>query len=119
MTEKIHALTTVEQWNTALEGAADKPLLVFKHSTRCSVSAGAYDELMNFLEDAKGPKFDTAMVLVVEDRPVSNAIEERLSLKHASPQAILIENGKVIWSATHWNITYSSLEEQLSEHCEK
>lgn len=118
MARQYQQLTTVEQWNQAYEGASSKPLLVFKHSTRCNVSADAHAELLRYLQDAQGG-FDTVLVHVVEDRPVSNVIEEQLGVKHASPQAILIADGEVKWQATHWNITYSSLEEHLAEHCEK
>ncbi|XEC96940.1 bacillithiol system redox-active protein YtxJ [Paenibacillus tarimensis] len=119
MTMKIRPLVSVEEWNEALKASEQQPLLVFKHSTRCPVSSGAHDELMNFLEDARNPKFYAVLVRVIEERPVSNTIAEGLGLQHASPQAILIEDGKVTWYATHWDITYSVLEEQLGEHCEK
>jgi bacillithiol system protein YtxJ len=56
------------------------------------------------------------VVNVIEDRPVSNAIAERLQVKHESPQALLIKNGKAVWHASHWNVTEDSLAQAVAAH---
>ncbi|WP_256761553.1 bacillithiol system redox-active protein YtxJ [Cohnella sp. WQ 127256] len=109
----IQQFTSLEQWEQALKGTSTKPLLVFKHSTSCSVSAGAHEELMHFIEDDKTNPVDYAIVHVIEDRPVSNAIAEQLGIKHASPQAILVKDGQPVWDTSHWKITYPFLSEKL------
>jgi bacillithiol system protein YtxJ len=109
----IQQLTSLEQWNQALKATSGKPLLVFKHSTSCSVSAGAHEELTHFIEDGQADSVDYAIVHVIEDRPVSNAIAEQLGVKHASPQAILVKDGSPVWDTSHWHITYSFLSEKL------
>lgn len=109
----IQQLMTVEQWDDALKRSSDKPLLIFKHSTSCSVSAGAHEELMHYIEDAATAPVDFAIVHVIEERPVSNAIAEQLGIKHASPQAILVKDGQPVWDTSHWHITYSFLSEKL------
>ncbi|RKP55340.1 bacillithiol system redox-active protein YtxJ [Cohnella endophytica] len=109
----VQQLTTIEQWEQALKGSAAKPLLVFKHSTSCSVSAGAHEEFTHFIEDRKAEQVDYAIVHVIEDRPVSNAIAEQLDIKHASPQAILVKDGQPVWNTSHWHITYAFLSEKL------
>lgn len=119
MMERIPSLTTVDQWTAALDATASRPLLVFKHSTRCPVSAGAHDELTGWVEDTAGLTIDYALVYVVENRPVSDAVAGALGLKHESPQAILIDKGKVQWHASHWSITYSAFEERLGNYCGK
>ena len=112
-------ITTIEQWEAAYAAAAAEPLLIFKHSTTCSISSGAHEELSNWLEDAKKLSFQVIMVLVPESRPVSNAISERLGVKHESPQLLFVQDGSVSWHASHWRITYSTLDEHLGTHCEK
>jgi len=102
-------LTSLEQWKQALDSSSRKPLLVFKHSTSCSVSAGAHEETMKYIEDDKTDAVDYAIVHVIEDRPVSNAIAEELGVKHASPQVILVKNGEPQWDTSHWHITYDFL----------
>ncbi|MBP3961157.1 bacillithiol system redox-active protein YtxJ [Paenibacillus lignilyticus] len=112
-------MTTEAQWEEAYSGSFQQPLLVFKHSTSCSISSGAYDELSNWLEDAATLSLRPVMVLVPDNRPLSTLISEKLSLKHESPQLILVIDGKVSWHASHWRITYSTLDEHLGTHCEK
>lgn len=111
-------ISTMEQWESAL-AAAEKPLLLFKHSTRCPISAEANAAWKKWISDNQDSGIRQALVHVVEDRPVSNAIAEQTGITHASPQAILIVNGKSVWNTSHWHITYDSLEEHLREHCGK
>jgi bacillithiol system protein YtxJ len=106
-------LNTIEDWNDVLKLSHEKPVLVFKHSTSCSVSAGAYEEWTRWHEGSKGEGVETAIVRVIEERPVSNAIAEELGVKHASPQAILVRGGQAVWNASHWNITESALSENV------
>ena len=48
---QIKQLMTVQQWDEALQGTSSKPLLVFKHSTSCPISAGAHEEFIHYVED--------------------------------------------------------------------
>ncbi|WP_258171320.1 bacillithiol system redox-active protein YtxJ [Paenibacillus sp. R14(2021)] len=112
-------MRTIANWEEAFEHSYRQPVLVFKHSTNCSISSGAYEELSNWLEDAASLAVRLEMVLVPEDRFVSNAIADKLHLKHESPQLILVTDGNVSWYASHWRITYSTLDEHLGTHCEK
>jgi bacillithiol system protein YtxJ len=111
----IRQLSTIEEWNEALRGSSERPLLVFKHSTSCSVSAGAHEDFVHYVKDKEGNEVDFALVRVIEERPVSNAIAEELGVKHASPQAILVKDGEQVWNTSHWNITYSFLSEKLGK----
>ncbi|QHW34359.1 bacillithiol system redox-active protein YtxJ [Paenibacillus rhizovicinus] len=112
-------LATIADWEDAFSESFSQPVLVFKHSTQCSISSGAYDELSNWLEDAKALSLKPVMVLVPENRIAAYAIAEQLQLKHESPQLIMVDGGKVSWHASHWRITYSTLDEHLGTHCEK
>ena len=114
----IRQLTTVEQWNETLRRSGDRPVLVFKHSTQCPISAGAHEALLHYVEDtgrAGQAPCEFAIVHVIEDRPVSNAIAEATGIKHESPQAILLRDGEPLWHASHWTITYDFLSEKLGK----
>ncbi|MFC5532300.1 bacillithiol system redox-active protein YtxJ [Cohnella yongneupensis] len=110
---ELQQLTSMEQWEQALQGTSSKPMLVFKHSTSCPISAGAHDELMNYIKDAADSPVDYSLVRVIEERPISNEIAERLGVKHASPQAILVKDGQAVWDTSHWHITYAFLSEKI------
>jgi bacillithiol system protein YtxJ len=79
-------------------------VLIFKHSRSCGTSAQALDELVEHLD---GPPNDVryAIVTVQSHRDVSNAIARTLGVRHETPQALLIQDGRVVWSASHFRVT--------------
>jgi bacillithiol system protein YtxJ len=94
-----------------LDRSKTDPVLIFKHSTQCSISAQAYEEFTGFMEGFHSLLCGT--VLVIENRALSNAIAARFGVRHESPQALLIKDGRVLWHASHWSITSDSLNEAL------
>src|SRR5688572_6274587 len=58
------------------ERSQKEPVLIFKHSTQCSRSDAAYQEVQAFL--SKHPEVPCGMVLVIEDREISDALEEQI-----------------------------------------
>ena len=106
-------ITTIEEWEACLSASQTKPLFIFKHSTRCPISAGAHDAVTRYIAKAvaEGPEF--IMVKVIESRPVSSAIAEGLGIEHKSPQLILISNGQAVWSASHYGINAESIAEAV------
>ncbi|MGN7401413.1 bacillithiol system redox-active protein YtxJ [Cytobacillus praedii] len=88
--------------------------LLLKHSSTCPISHAAYEEYEKFVNENESVK--SFYLVVQEDRPLSNHIAENFQIKHESPQAILFNNGKPIWHASHWKITYDSLTKAMKEH---
>ena len=88
---------------------------LFKHSTTCPISAKANEEVHQFAENYDGKDAEFAFLKVRESRPVSNAIEADLQIKHESPQFFIIENKEVKWCDSHWNIT----KEKMRKHCKR
>lgn len=111
----IRRLMSLEDWENTLRKSGEKPQLIFKHSTQCSVSAGAHEEWTRYVAESSGEAVDFSIVRVIEERPVSNAIAEALGVTHKSPQAILVKDGRAVWDESHWRITYPFLNEKLGE----
>jgi bacillithiol system protein YtxJ len=99
-----------------LERSKTDPILIFKHSTQCPISSGAYDEFVQVADSAHGVA--CGIVLVVEHREVSNLIASRLGVRHESPQAIVVKDGRPAWVASHWSITADSISEALRTHAQ-
>ena len=99
-----------------LERSKTDPVLIFKHSTQCSISDQAYDEFTRFAGMAGD--LNCGLVLVIENRDLSNAIASRLGVRHESPQAIVVRDGKPEWNASHWSITAEALNKAIgNEPC--
>ncbi|UWE03034.1 bacillithiol system redox-active protein YtxJ [Laceyella sacchari] len=107
--EKPARITSVEQLDEWMAKAGKRPLLLFKHSTSCPISAAAYGEWEAFLSSDAATEVLSAAVFVIEDRPLSNEIAERFGIKHESPQALFVIGDEVKWHASHWNITKQAL----------
>jgi len=87
----------------------EAPVILFKHSLTCPISAAAYREM-------EGVRGDVGLVVVQKARPVSNEIEARTGVRHESPQALILRDGRVVWSATHWNVTADAVTGALAEN---
>lgn len=100
-------LNDLGQLNEIIQESTIKPVLIFKHSTRCSVSRMALRQFENEfdLKDKITPYF----LDLLENRSISNEIESRFGIEHQSPQLILIRNGKSIYDASHSAINADDL----------
>ncbi|MEZ4758030.1 MAG: bacillithiol system redox-active protein YtxJ [Flavobacteriales bacterium] len=81
-----------------------RPVLILKHSTRCNISAAALARL-----DRSGTpeRLEPAYYLdLLRFRPLSNAIEARYGIAHASPQVLIIRNGKCVFDTSHFGIVF-------------
>jgi bacillithiol system protein YtxJ len=104
-------LTDLGQLNEISELSFQKPVIIFKHSTRCSISRMALKQFENEfnLEDKVTPYY----LDLLEFRPISNEIAARFGVVHQSPQLILIKDGNAIYSATHSDIQVEDLAGKL------
>ena len=95
-----------------------RPLVLFKHSHTCGISAEALDELVDHLNAGLGangginPTY--AVVTVQTHREVSNAVTTMLGVRHETPQALLIRDGRVVWSASHFRETADAVQRALN-----
>ncbi len=98
-----------------LAASGDRPLLLFKHSYTCGTSAEALDELVAHLNERQADA-SYAMVTVQTDREVSNAVARKLGVRHETPQVLLIRDGRVVWSASHFRVTATAVEEAFTRY---
>ena len=105
-------VTSVDQLQEVLESAKEKPVLLFKHSTRCSISSMA---LSSFESDwsSENELCDLYFVDLLRHRDVSNAIASETGVAHQSPQAILIDGSEVVYHASHSSISVRAIEKLL------
>ncbi len=99
-------LDTIEKLEQLFSKSVKNPIVLFKHSTTCPISAGVYQEISK--ADA-----DINLVIIQNSRDVSNAIAKKTGVRHESPQAIVVKNGKVVYQASHYDVTASDVEKIL------
>ena len=91
-------LASEEQLIALLEKSFNNPQVIFKHSTRCSVSS----MIKTRLEKSAAPAhIDFHYLDLLAYRPLSNKIAETLHVYHESPQVLLLKNGECIFDESH------------------
>ena len=105
-------LTQMSQLDEISDRSHENNVLIFKHSTRCSISSMAKGRLDSH-------EFDNVPVYyldLIAHRDISNQIAERFSVHHESPQILLIRNGECVYAESHSGIMVEEIEEQLAEY---
>lgn len=75
-----------------------KPQLIFKHSTRCSISTVIKNRLY---KGVLPENIDFYYLDLIANRGISNAIAEKYNIEHESPQVLLIKESKCIFNESH------------------
>lgn len=99
--------------HTALENlltdSKQKPVIVFKHSTACPISARAYREMEKIN--------DQVNILVVQSaREISSELSNLTGVRHETPQVIVLRDGKAVWNASHFDVTAGDVTKALQSH---
>lgn len=99
-------LTDEVQLQQVISNSQTKPQVIFKHSTRCSISSVAYQRL----QKAKQPDgLDFHLLDLLAHRPLSNKVAEVFGVHHESPQVLLIKNGECVFDESHLGISMNDL----------
>lgn len=87
-----------------------RPQVIFKHSTRCSISVMVKTRLDN---SSSIPDADFHYLDLLNFRSVSNYIAEKFQVHHESPQVLIIRGGECIFDESHNAITMDEIAEIL------
>lgn len=103
-------LTSAEQLTEIKERSNSKPQVIFKHSTRCSVSSMA----KNRLERSEPPQnADFYYLDLIAYRSISNQIADEFQVYHESPQVLVIKNGACVYDESHSAISMDEISDQV------
>lgn len=101
-------LTNEDQLQQIISQSDAKPQVIFKHSTRCSISSVAYQRL----QKAGQPEgLDFYYLDLLAHRPLSNKVAEMFKVHHESPQVLVIKGGKCVYDESHLGISMSDIAE--------
>lgn len=103
MKARFNEIHDNKELDALIEKSNEQAVILFKHSTTCPISAGVYQEISN--ADA-----DINLIVVQRARDVSAAIAEKTGIRHESPQAIILKNEKVVYHASHYDVTAQEVE---------
>lgn len=109
-----HPLTDVSQLEILRAESFQQPVLIYKHSTSCSISSTALNRLerawnAHEMADLKAYRLD-----LIRYRAVSNAVAAEFGVRHESPQVLILRDGACVYDASHLGISYPAVKAQVA-----
>lgn len=89
------------------------PVIIYKHSTRCSISRAALDRLNRQWDHAETGNAKRYVLDLLAYRDISNQIADTFAVEHESPQVLIIRGGKSIADMSHFAIDFDAVKKHL------
>lgn len=103
---KWNELTSEEQLQQIKERSFERPQVIFKHSTRCSISSVAKSRLEKWHPNED---FDFYFLDLIRFRSLSTKVAEAFLVHHESPQVLVIKNGECVYDESHLGISLQEI----------
>src|SRR5687767_12829673 len=110
--EGWETISTIEDLDKTQAASFSKPQIIFKHSTRCSISSMAKNRMEEGLAQLQ-TMADVYYLDLLAFRNISNEIEYRFKVEHESPQVIILKNGISVYNESHNMIKVDEIIKQL------
>jgi bacillithiol system protein YtxJ len=108
-------LTALPELDAAITASYKKPVVLFKHSTRCSISSTALSRFERNWNNEAETTLVPYFIDLIAYREISNAIADKTTINHESPQAILLVDGQAVFNASHLDIRLKDLVEVANQ----
>lgn len=110
-----HPLTELSQLETLRAESFQQPILIYKHSTTCSISSTALNRLERAWNAREMEHLKAYQLDLLRYRAVSNAVAEAFGVRHESPQVLILRDGVCVYDASHLGISYPAVKAQVVE----
>ncbi|MDB5270030.1 MAG: ral stress protein [Hymenobacter sp.] len=106
-------LTQSDEIIQLAQASHEQPVLIFKHSTTCSISAAAKSKIERQWADS-GLDLPIYYLDLLRFRPLSAQVAEQFSIRHESPQLLLIKDGECAYDASHMGIRLADVKQAVN-----
>jgi len=97
---------------TSQQPGSNRAVVIFKHSTRCSISSMVLNRFESRWQD--DPSVPAYFLDLIQYRDLSNEIASVFDVVHQSPQVLVIKNGSCIYNASHTGISVPDILEAIA-----
>ena len=97
-----------EAFTALFHRPAEEPVVLFLHDPFCPISADAEDEM-------RATGLDVHLVDVSQQRELSDLTQHFTGVRHESPQAFILRDGKPTWHGSHGRIRTKTILEALAK----
>ena len=108
--DEMKIMVSQAEYDEMMEHSKREPVVFYKHSASCPVSARAQEQVALVKHD-----LPVYTLTVQYARELSNKAAEELGVTHQTPQAIIIKDGKPTSDFSHGSIKSEKLTEAVSE----
>ncbi|MBT1702638.1 bacillithiol system redox-active protein YtxJ [Chryseosolibacter indicus] len=108
-------LTNPGQLEEIKKMSENTPILIFKHSTRCSTSRMALDRLERNWNQHEMTDIKPFFLDLLSYRQISNLIADQFGIQHESPQVLVISKGQSVLDLSHFEIEYDQIKKKVKE----
>ncbi|MGV9004267.1 bacillithiol system redox-active protein YtxJ [Flavobacterium sp.] len=105
-------LENSEQLEEIKKISFEKPVTIFKHSTRCSISRMAWNQFQKHY-NISSENMEVYFLDLIEYRSISNGIADDFQVQHQSPQILVIKDGVCVFTTSHESIDAKDLEDYV------
>jgi len=106
-------LNSLEQIDTIIEESVNVPVVIFKHSTRCSISSSALNRFERGWDSNEAGELKPYFLDLISFRDISNTLARKLNVEHQSPQIIVLKNKKAVFNTSHMSINFDDLKQYV------
>jgi bacillithiol system protein YtxJ len=110
---KWSELKSVQQLDEIRRESKENPILIFKYSSRCSLSQLALDRLERNWKETEMTGVKPYFLDLITYREISNRIAHEFDVEHESPQVLVIDKEKSILDQSHMGIDYQGIKAVL------
>lgn len=106
-------LNDLKQLDDIRAQSKEKPVLIYKHSSRCNISRTAFDRLERKWDAGAAAGIRRYFLDLISYREISNQIAEQFQVEHQSPQILVIKDGQSILDLSHYEIDFEHIRSVL------
>jgi bacillithiol system protein YtxJ len=103
----INKVDSFEKLDAVFERSYREPVVLFKHSNACGISS----HVLEMVSEIDG---ELNLIVIQQNRDLSNEVAARTGYTHQSPQAFVLVNGKPVYHATHYAIDANHIQQHFS-----
>jgi bacillithiol system protein YtxJ len=110
------ALKSPDQLEALRAESKDQPVIIFKHSTRCSISQAALNRLERNWKEDEMVSVRPYYLDLLSYREISNKITDLFDVEHQSPQVIVLKDGEAVFHKSHFDIDFAGIKNASLAH---
>ena len=103
------ALKSRDQLDTLMAESKNQPVLIFKHSTSCSISQTALNRLERNWKEEEMTSVKPYYLDLLSHRDISRGVAALFDVEHQSPQVIVLKDGEAVFHRSHFDIDFVSV----------